>query len=125
MDIDLEFLPVAKELINEVFPTAIVYRRDNGSVYDPATGDMTQNIQTFNINAGVLSRGRMEAGGTSETFELRLWIEHSDTGLPHMPTTADRVVYDSTVWKVMQIDPTYSSSNLIASKLVLNSVGPE
>ena len=117
MDIDATFLPVAVELINNVFPTAIIYQRDEGSSYDPATGDVTPNIVDYAIKAGVLSRGRTEAGGTAETYALSLWIQHSASGLPHLPTTADRVVYDSTTWRVSVIDPTYSSKGLIASKI--------
>ena len=117
MDIDSVFMPVAVELIDSVFPTAITYKRDEGSSYDPATGEVTQNIVDYAIKAGVLSRGRVEAGGTAETYTLSLWIQHSASGLPHLPTTADRVVYDSTTWKVTDITPTYSSKALIASKI--------
>jgi hypothetical protein len=116
MDIDLEFLPAAEELVTE-FATPIVYQRDEGSSYDPATGDVTANVVNYAINAGVLSRGRIEAGGTAETYELRLWIDHSASGLPHLPTTADRVIYDGTTWKINNIEPTYSSKGLIASKI--------
>ena len=118
MDIDATFMPVAVELIDNVFPTSIQYLRDEGSSYDPATGDVTSEVVDYEINAGVLSRGRVEAGGTAETYELRLWIQHSDSGLPHLPTTADRVVYDGTTWKISSIDPTYSSKSLIASKIL-------
>ena len=118
MDIDATFMPVAVELIDSVFPTAITYKRDEGSSYDPATGEVTQNIVDYAIKAGVLSRGRVEAGGTAESYELRLWIQHSASGLPHLPTTADQVVYDGTTWRVSTIDPTYSSKGLIASKII-------
>jgi hypothetical protein len=117
VDIDQVFMPVAVELIDSVFPTAIVYKRDEGSSYDPQTGDVTANVVDYAINAGVLSRGRIEAGGTAETYELRLWIQHSASGLPHLPTTADRVIYDGTTWKINNIEPTYSSKGLIASKI--------
>ena len=117
MNIDGTFMPVAVELIDSVFPTVITYKRDEGSSYDPATGDVTPNVVDYAINAGVLSRGRVEAGGTAETYEIRLWIQHSASGLPHLPTTADRVVYDGTTWKVNNIEPTYSSKGLIASKI--------
>ena len=118
MDIDATFMPVAVELIDSVFPTAITYQRDEGSSYDPATGDVTPNVVDYAIKAGVLSRGRAEAGGTAESYTLSLWIQHSASGLPHLPTTADRVVYDGTTWRVSSIDPTYSSKSLIASKIL-------
>ena len=121
MDIDATFLPVAVELIQQVFPSAIVYHRNSGTSYDPGTGDVTQNIDDFAIKAGVLSRGRLEEGGVGENYELRLWIDHSATGLPHLPTTADSLTYDNVEWKVTTIEPTYSSSGLIASKLTARS----
>jgi hypothetical protein len=118
MDIDGTFLPVAKELIDSVFPTTVAYLRNNGGSYDPTTGDVTQDTTQFDINAGVLSRGRLEEGGVGESQELRLWIHHGTGGLPHLPTTSDQVEYGGLTWKVVAIDPTYSSKGLIASKII-------
>ena len=47
MNIDATFLPVAKELIDSVFPTGIRYLRNAGSSYDPATGDVTPNVTQY------------------------------------------------------------------------------
>ena len=121
MDIDLEFLPVAVELIDSIFPTAITYRRMNGVAYDPSTGEVVPDVKDFTVKAGVLSRSRTEDGGVGETYELGLWIHHSSTGMPHLPKTGDVVFYDSTEWKVTEISPTYSSKGLIASKLLVRS----
>lgn len=121
MDIDATFLPVAKELVDNVFPTAVLYKRDAGGSYDPATGDVTPNVQDYSITAGVLSRGRVEEGGVGELYELRLWIHHDASGLPHLPTTSDHVEYGGITWKVVDVDPTYSSKALIASKIVARS----
>ena len=82
MDITETFLPVAKELIDQVFPTTVAYLRNEGGSYDPATGEVTQNTTQYDINAGVLSRGRTEEGGVGETQELRLWIHHGTGGMP-------------------------------------------
>ena len=60
MDITAEFLPVAVELIQQVFPTDIVYIRSLGGGYDPSTGDVTQRTEEYAIKAGILSRGRTE-----------------------------------------------------------------
>ena len=117
MDIDSTFLPVAVELIQNVFPTSVTYHRKEGTSYDPNTGIVTDTVTDYAIKAGVLPRGRAEDGGVAETYELRLWIDHSATGLPHLPTTADTITYDGTDWKVTTIDPTYSSKGLIASKI--------
>ena len=118
MNIDGTFLPVAVELIDNVFPTAVVYTRDKGPSYNPSTGDVTQDTEQFTVSAGVLSRGRTEAGGVGEDYELRLWFQHSSTGLPFLPKTGDTIEYDNTVWRVVQVDPTYSSKALIASKII-------
>ena len=106
MNIDATFLPVAEELIDRVFPTSITYIRNLGSSYDPSTGEVTQNTEQFAIKAGVLSMGRSEEGGTSETLELRLYIHHGPTGMPHLPKTGDVVEYHNMRWKVTTIDPT-------------------
>ena len=118
MDIDAVFSPVSKELIDNVFPTGIRYLRNDGGSYDPATGEVTQNTTQFDINAGVLSRGRTEEGGVGESQELRLWIHHGTGGMPHLPTTSDQVEYGGLTWKVTSVDPTYSSKGLIASKII-------
>ena len=118
MEIRSTFLPVAEELIDQVFPTNVVYIRNLGSSYDPSTGDVVQNTEQFTIKAGVLSRGRNEDGGVGETYELRLWIHHGSSGMPELPKTGDVVEYDNTRWKVVTVDPTYSSEGLIASKIV-------
>ena len=72
MDIDLTFLPVAVELIDSVFPTAVTYRRMNGVIYDPATGEVTQDTTEYSIKAGILSRERTEEGGIGEEYLLNL-----------------------------------------------------
>lgn len=118
MDIDATFLPVAKELIDSVFPTTIVYLRNDGGSYDPATGEVTQNTTQYDISAGVLSRGRIEEGGVGESQELRLWIHHGTGGMPHLPTTSDQVEYQGLRWKVNEVNPTYTSKGLIASKII-------
>ena len=121
MDITQEFLPVAIELIQNVFPTPISYFRNLGSSYDPSTGQVTQNGEQYNISAGIISRTRMEEGGVGETYSLTLWIDHSATGMPYLPKTGDEVTYDGTVFKLVEINPTYSSVGLIASKIVARS----
>ena len=121
MDLDSTFLPVAVDLIQNVFPSPITYVRNTDAAYDPATGDVTATNEAFEISAGVLKRSRTEAGGTGEDYTLEIWIDHSETGLPHLPTTRDVVTYLGEAWKVTNVDPTYSSKGLIASKLLLRN----
>ena len=118
MDISNTFLPVAVELIQNVFPTPISYTRIVSGSYDPSTGEVSKTTETYNISAGVISRARVEQGGVGETYNLTLWIDHSTTGMPHLPKTGDTVEYDATVFKLVEINPTYSSTGLIASKIV-------
>ena len=121
MDVSATFKPVAKKLIDATFPTKIEYLETANPTYDPETGEVTPNVITHSINAGVLSRGRSESGGVAEEYELRLWIHHDAGGLESLPKTSDRVRYDSVTWKIVDIDPTYSSESLIASKLLLRA----
>ena len=121
MDIDATFLPVAVELIDQVFPTSITYHRLAGRVYDPAVGEVVDDWADKTINAGILSRSRTEEGGVAETYELELWIQHSPSGIADLPTTADEITYDGVRWKVSTVAPTYSSKGLIASKLLVLS----
>ena len=117
MDITSQFLPVAVELIDNVFPTDVVFHRHGASTYDPETGTVTGADTDIAIKAGVLNRKRVEEGGPSEQYELALWVQHSASGLPFLPTTEDSLTYDSVLWRVTAVDPTYSSAGLIASKI--------
>ena len=121
MDIDAVFLPAAEELIDNVFPTPIVYLQTENPTYDPATGQTTPNVTEFNINAGILSSGRLEQGGIAEEREMRLWIHHGALGLPVIPKTSDRVLYQQIYWKVFSVDPSYHSDELIASKILVRA----
>jgi len=119
LNIDGSFLPVADLLINQVFATPIIYHEQLPGTYDPLTGAVVAVSTDHAINAGILSRSRVEDGGSNETYELLLWVEHKT--LPILPTTADSVTYDGTRWKVTEVAPTYSSKALIASKLKVRS----
>jgi hypothetical protein len=87
---------------------------DNADIA-PRDDFASKEYTDHNINAGVLSRSRVEEGGTSEKYELLLWVEHKT--LPILPKTGDEVTYDGTTWKVTEVAPTYSSKKWIASKL--------
>ena len=118
MDIDATFLnPVAVELIDNVFPTAIVYHQHGAGAYDPTTGTVTGADTDHAIKAGILSRSRIEEGGSNEAYTLTAWIHHGASGLSFLPTTADSFTYDGLVWRIVEIAPTYSSKSLIASKI--------
>lgn len=121
MDITAVFTPVAIELIDNQFPTPIKYLQTENPTYDPSSGQVVPNVTEYSINAGILSRGRNEAGGVDEQYELRLWIHHGSRGLPVLPKTSDRVYYDNVYWKVYKVDPTYSSDALIASKILVRA----
>ena len=117
MDVSATFLPVSVELIDNVFPTDIVYHQHGAGAYSPVTGTVTGADTDHAIKAGVLSRSRVETGGPNETYEISLWVHHGATGLSFLPTTADSFTYDAVVWKVVSVEPTYSSQSLIASKI--------
>jgi|32_taG_2_1085360.scaffolds.fasta_scaffold21684_3 hypothetical protein len=117
MDVTKTFLPVGIELIDNVFPTNIVYFLSSPPAYNPETGESTPVTTEFNIKAGVLRRNRNESGGAVGEYDLELWIHHGPTGIPTLPTTGDSVLYDNTRWKIISISPTYSSEGLIASRL--------
>ena len=118
MDIDAVFLPIGVNQIDRVFPTDIVYRRHGPPAYDPQTGDVTETIDLFPVKAGVLFSTRTEDGGAAETRDLTVWIHHDTSGLPFLPTTGDHIDYADTLWKVVEIGPTYQSKGLIASKII-------
>jgi hypothetical protein len=185
MDVSATFLPIGVELIDNTFPTDIVYRRHKDGKYDPLTGEIIYSLigalvvladyanasvtcgiggtgdynnsdvsdgavsicdnhlipagtadydnadiqprsaissttnpwQEYPIKAGVLNRSRVESDGTSEAYEVSLWVHHGASGLAFLPTTADSFMYDTVAWKVVSVEPTYSSATLIASKI--------
>ena len=117
MDIDATFLPVGVGLIDNVFPTAIIYHQHGAGTYDPLTGAVVGADVDHAVKAGVLNRSRVEAGGPDEKFEISIWVHHGASGLGFLPTTADSFTYDGLAWKVVSVEPTYSSKSLIASKI--------
>ena len=117
MDVSATFLPVGVELIDNTFPSDIVYHQHGASVYDPATWTVTGADTDHAIKAGILSRSRIEEGGSNEAYTLTAWINHGASGLSFLPTTADSFTYDGLVWRIVEIAPTYSSKSLIASKI--------
>ena len=121
MDIDATFLPVAVELIDNVFPTDVTFHQHGTKAYDPTTGTVTGTDTDHAIKAGVLSRKRVEEGGTAETYEISLWVHHDTSGLSFLPTTEDSLSYGGFLWRVTAVDPTYSSASLIASKITARS----
>jgi hypothetical protein len=125
MDVTSTFLPVAAQLIDRTFPTPIAYQRAQTESYDPATGEFTRGVVSYAINAGVLGYRRSERSGSAETRQVSLWIHHGPGGLPFEPTTGDLVVYDAGLWRVVEVDPSYTSVGLIASKLTCEYQGPD
>ena len=117
MDVSAVFTPVGVELIDNVFPSDITFHQHGASVYDPVTGTVTGAGTDHAIKAGILSRSRIEEGGSNEAYTLTAWIHHGATGLSFLPTTADTFTYDGLVWRIVEIAPTYSSKALIASKI--------
>jgi|TARA_Y100000289_G_scaffold66228_1_gene82163 hypothetical protein len=120
MDIDATFLPISKTLISGEFKTAIVYHQhtDNSQTYDPATGTITVAETDHNVFGGILSRERVEEGGVSERFELRLYVDHN--ALPFLPKTSDAVTYGGTRWRVVTVK-TWSGDGPICSLLTCRS----
>lgn len=117
MDVTQVFLPVAVELIDNQFPSDIIFHRHGAASYDPQSGTVTGTDTDIAIKAGVLSRKRIEEGGVAEQYEISVWVHHGATGLAFLPTTEDSFSYDGVVWKLTAVEPTYSSAGLIASKL--------
>jgi len=117
MDVSATFLPVAIELIDQAFPTPIVYNRAQSESYDPATGLLTRDIVGYAINAGILGLRKSEKSGSEEVRELRLWVHHGPGGLPHEPTTGDLVEYGGETWRVTEVVPTFTAAERIASKI--------
>ena len=67
MDIDAVFNSVADNLINKTFNTPVLYIRSKGATYDPATGNVTEDIEQYNVNAGIEQIELTEEGGTAKS----------------------------------------------------------
>ena len=113
------FLPIAEKLIDNVFPTHI--ERSIPAIWGPHTtpapGTLSKTPRNTPARLACSPGAASEAGGVGEDYEIRLWIHHGTSGMPELPKTGDVVEYDATQWRVVTVDPTYSSEGLIASKL--------
>lgn len=117
MDVTAVFTPVAVELIDRVFPSDVVFHQHGSRAYDPVSGAVVGADTDHVIKAGVLSRNRVEQGGTSEAYDISIWVHHGATGLGFLPTTADSFSYNGVVWRIVEVSPTYSGTGLIASRI--------
>lgn len=118
--IDETFLPIARRLVVR-FGTPIEYTSAGVASYDPATGAVSQAQTTLTLDAGITRRRRLEEGGPGERQELELWIHHDADGLPTQARTDDVIAYDGIAWRVVKVDPGYSSGGLIASRILARS----
>ena len=115
LDLDGIFGGVANTLINQTFNTPILYIHSKGMSYDPATGEVVEDVEQFNLMAGIEQIDISEEGGVGETREIKLYIKHGTNGLPYECTTGDRIEYKNRTWKVTVIDPEFTSKDSIAS----------
>ena len=90
------FLPVAEELIDSVSsqPTS-----STSATWGPATtprlGKSLRTPSSSPSRLGCSPGAVHEAGGAGEDYEMRLWIHHGTSGMPHLPKTGDVVEYDA------------------------------
>ena len=82
---------------------------------DPATGEVVEDVEQFNLMAGIEQIGITEEGGVGETRDIKLYIKHGTNGLPYECTTGDRIEYKGRTWKVTVVDPEFTSKDSIAS----------
>ena len=115
LNLDGIFGGVADTLINNTFDTPIVYFYSKGTSYDPATGDVTEVVEEYNLKAGIEQIDLTEEGGIGESREIKLYIKHGTNGLPYECTTGDRIEYKGRTWKVTVVDPQFTAKDSIAS----------
>ena len=118
LDLDGIFGGVADTLINNTFDTPILYIRSKGMSYDPVTGEVTEDVEQFNLKAGIEQIGITEEGGVGETRDIKLYIKHGLNGLPYECTTGDRIEYRGRTWKVTTVDPEFTANDSIASSII-------
>jgi hypothetical protein len=57
VDLDLTFLPIAEELIDNVFGTSIVYKRQKLQKYDPLTGEVIYVLPSASLRMADYQNG--------------------------------------------------------------------
>ena len=107
--------PIAK-LANTAFVVPSLKYVRVSRAYDPAVGDVTETETEFSNCGAVEQSGRVEAGGTSETYELVVWLATESIG-EEFPTTSDHLIYRGMKWKVTSINPEFSGDVLYACQV--------
>lgn len=98
----------------------VAFVRRASSTYDPATGAVTTPEQRIACGAAIPKLRRIEEGGTAEQHECEAWFD--STTLPLMPTTADVVEFMDKTWRIVAVDPAYTSGTKhYAYKLLLRT----
>lgn len=107
--------PIAK-LANSTFVVpSLKYVRVSRS-YDPATGAVTATETEYSNCGAVEQSGRVESGGTAESYEVVVWLATESIG-EQFPTTGDHLIYMSMKWKIVSINPQYSGDVLYACQV--------
>lgn len=108
--------PLADQLVSLFRVNGLDYVRRTQGGYDPATGQVTATEQTYTGAGAITERRRAEGGGANETYEIDVWMYIGDID-DEWPTTDDQFVYETKVWKIVQVDPMYSGDTRYACKV--------
>lgn len=110
-------IPLAKRLVDRFRSQELTYVRIVPGAYDETTGTAAV-VETEIAAAGAVTKSmKGERDGVQQGSELEAWIDH--VTVPWPISTADRLEYMGRRWKIVSIDPTYSSSDteVYASKI--------
>ena len=114
---DLWAKPLAKRLVDRFRSSELTYIRVASGAYNEVTGVASIAETQIPFAGAVLRSMKAERDGVQQGSELEAWIDH--TIVPWPISSNDRLQYMGRRWKIISIDPTYSSSatQVYASKI--------
>jgi hypothetical protein len=107
---DIWAIPLAKELVDRFRSDNLTYVRITAGVYNETTGVAAATEVKITAAGAVSQSMKGERDGVEQGSELEVWIDHATVSWPL--STKDRLEYMGRRWKIVSIDPTYSSSDV-------------
>jgi hypothetical protein len=105
-------IPLAKRLVDRFRSTDLTYIRVDAYSYNEQTGTVTATEEEIPAAGAVVKSMKGERDGVEQGTQLEAWIDHAT--VPWPISTQDQLEYMGRRWKIVSIDPTYSSGDDVA-----------
>lgn len=116
---DKIFRPLAKKLINDTFGTDATLRTYSES-FSVTTGKNVRTATNYSVKISPpapVAESRIQ--GVVEAGDSRTLVAASELAAGYRPSTEDALVWDSTTWQIVEVNPIVSGDQFAAFELII------